>query len=100
MIDDAAEAALVDGLVPTNIADHFIGASDLATEGTFLTVLDQPLSYTMFAAGEPEGGTGDNCLIMDSSRELHDTDCTSNGNGDDYVCEYDGIAPVPAAWGQ
>jgi hypothetical protein len=96
VIDDATEAQVVDALA--NIVDHYIGASDLVNEGTFVTVTGQALGYSVWLAGEPNGGTVENCLVFDSDvRRLSDLICTDT---DDYVCEYDGIPAVPAAYGQ
>lgn len=97
VVDSMFEAQLIDGFVPTAILDHYVGASDLAIEGVYLSVTNIPLAYSVFAAGEPNGGTAQNCLRMNDEIMFSDVDCAP---GDDYVCEYDGITAVPAAFGQ
>jgi hypothetical protein len=87
----------VDRQVPGTILSHFIGASDIVTEGVFVTVLNQPMAYVNWATGEPSGGSAQNCVLFFDDTTLTTKDCEAP---DDYVCEYDGIAPVPAAWGQ
>ena len=95
VIDDATEAATIDSFVPSNVSDHWIGVSDVVTQDTYLTVTNRTPTYLMWEATEPNGTSGEDCLLMDDARTLHDTDCDAS---DDYVCEYDGIAAVPAAY--
>lgn len=95
VIDDSAEAVVVDSMVPGSILDHWIGASDRRNEGVFLTVHNQPLGFATFDVGEPGGGMSENCLLFNDNQTLHDGDCALL---DDYVCEYDGIPADRAAW--
>lgn len=95
VIDNAAEAAVVDRQVPGTILSHWIGFSDRVTEGTFLTVQNQPIGYANWATAQPSGGTAANCVLFFDDTTLSTQDCAV---GDDFVCEYDGIPPVPAAW--
>ena len=97
VLDTMAEAMAVDTFVPSTIVDHFVGATDLVTEGTYISVLGTPFPYINWDTGQPAGGTARNCMIFTDATTMQAEDCV---NGDDYVCEYDGIAPVPAAWGQ
>ena len=96
VIDDAAEATVVDTFVEASILDHWIGVSDVVTRDVYLTVTNRAPTYLVWDPAEPNGTDGEDCLLMDDAKALHDTDCIAD---DDYVCEYDGIAAVPAAYG-
>lgn len=96
VIDTAAEAQTVGSVVGSSIMDHWIGASGIVTSGVFLTVTNLPIPYAKWAAGEPDG-SGDCLSLSTADAALHDRPCF---DVDDYVCEYDGIAAVPAAYGQ
>jgi hypothetical protein len=80
-------------------ADSFIGATDAVTEGTFLWEDGTPLTYTHFATGEPNNGSGqyqEDCLVMAGKHTppdaWDDRPCTTGivaGAGSyPYVCEY------------
>ncbi len=97
VLDSVPEAMAIDGFAPGTIVDHWVGASDRVNEAAFPSVTNGPFGFTGFASGEPDGGTAENCLLFDDAVELSTTDCDTD---DDYVCEYDGILAVPAAYGQ
>jgi len=97
VLDTAFEAQQVDSIVPGTILDHWIGANDIVNEGVFLTVTNVPMAYATWAMTQPDGATASNCVVFNDDTTLYDYDCSRI---DDYVCEYDGIAAVPAAWGQ
>lgn len=98
ILDSTPEAMVVDTVVPGSILDHFVGATDLVTEGTFIDIAGNPIGFMTWHAAEPDGGTIQNCLLLTDAVELKDGDCDTLG--DDYVCECDGITPVPASWGR
>jgi len=68
--------------------DAFIGATDVAAEGTYLWPDGTALTFTNFRAGEPNNGNGsfqEDCLIIEGAR---------NGTWDDRPC-----APPPVGTG-
>lgn len=79
-------------------ADSFLGATDAATEGTFLWEDGTPLAYTDFRTGEPNNGGGmyqEDCLVYAGKKTppgWDDRPCTTGivlGAGSyPYVCEY------------
>jgi len=70
----------------------WVGLSDRATEGTFLSVTGEPNDLRPFLNGQPDNGGGnENCVQMKSGG-LDDDQC---GNGHRYVCECDGQASLP-----
>ena len=79
-------------------ADSFLGATDAATEGTFLWEDGTPLAYTDFRTGEPNNGGGmyqEDCLVYAGKKVppgWDDRPCTTSivlGAGAyPYVCEY------------
>jgi hypothetical protein len=80
ILDDAAEA----GLLPGN---GWIGATDAAMEGVWLTVRGAPAPFLPWKAGEPNGGTTENCARFDSGlRQLESRRCTDLR---DWTCECD-----------
>jgi hypothetical protein len=78
--------------------DSFIGATDAATEGTFLWEDGTPLTYMNFRTGEPNNGSGqyqEDCLVLSGKKSTDgwdDRPCTTGivlGAGAyPYVCEY------------
>ena len=69
------------GVVPSNFG-AWLGASDAATEGSWLwsdgTAWTYPVSQGVapWASGEPNGGTNENCLELLSSYTFNDLGCT------------------------
>jgi hypothetical protein len=96
VVGDLAEAQRIWTLIPAGLDDHYIGASDRVSEGVYLTVTNQAMTFLTWGTSEPDGGFED-CMSLTSAQQVLDTDCD---NPNDYVCEYDGIAAVPSAWGQ
>ena len=66
--------------------DLWIDGSDAAQEGTWITEDGQTVTIPFMTPNtipEPNGGTADNCLFMDSD-ELGDYPCTATLG---YICE-------------
>jgi hypothetical protein len=80
ILDDAAEAAILPG-------NGWVGYSDAATEGTWLTVLGGPALFLPWQAGEPGGGVAKNCArFEDSTRQLESRVCADTR---EWICECD-----------
>lgn len=95
VIDDAAEAQRILTLgLPGS--DYWIGVSELAQTGVYRTVTNDLAPYLPWSTGEPDSGV-DHCVNFNVDAMFYDNVCTAQ---DDALCEYDGRAPVPAAWGQ
>ena len=67
-----------------------IGATDLDSEGTFRWASDNsPLLHTNFNAGEPYGGTNENCALLGSfDLGWLDSICSISRK---YMCEYSDV---------
>lgn len=86
-VTSAADSAAVTTLVAATPA-AFLGATDLATEGTYLWPDGTPLTFTNWRTGEPNNGNGqyqEDCLVVVG---------TLGGGWDDRPC-----APPPAGSG-
>jgi hypothetical protein len=94
-VSDLEEAQRIWTMLPGGIDDHYIGASDRVTEGAYVTVTNQPMTFLLWGPGDPDGDSED-CLSLTSDLQVLDTRCD---NANDYVCEFDGIAAVPSTWG-
>ena len=71
----------------------WIGLSDRAAEGVFVTVTGETGDQRPFGNGQPDNGGGDeNCVEMISGGKLNDDQC---GNNKRYVCECDGKTSAP-----
>jgi Lectin C-type domain len=78
---DAAEAAVLDG--------DWMGLTDAAVEGQWLTIFGEPTLYLPWGLGEPAGGTDKNCARLSDNNgtaELEARECIDTR---DYVCECD-----------
>jgi len=87
-IDSATTNAAVAKLAAGS--DTFIGATDTATEGTFVWDDGTPVVFTNYRTGEPNNGSGqyqEDCLVIEASKTPDDT-------WDDRPC-----APVPNVGG-
>lgn len=68
----ASEVAILTGLptMPATVPDVWLGGTDLATEGTWLWVTPEVMTYTNWRTGEPNnGGTSgipENCMVIES----------------------------------
>lgn len=75
--------------VPNNATEQnawtgdWIGITDAATEGTWLTVAGTPATFLPWAVLQPDGGIGENCGRT-SNMGFEDRDCN---DGRTYVCE-------------
>lgn len=75
--------------VPNNATEQnawtgdWIGITDMATEGTWLTVDGTPATFLPWDLLQPDGGTAENCG-RSSGSGFEDRDCA---DGRDYVCE-------------
>jgi hypothetical protein len=69
----------------------WIGLSDIATEGQFVTVTAET-GQTPWSAGEPNNAGNEDCAIVKSNGQLDDRPC---GTGYRYICECDGRASTP-----
>jgi hypothetical protein len=58
--------------------EYFVGGSDNTTEGTWTWANGQRWSYTRWAAGQPSGGTAENCVVVVSGGSWHDGGCNFN----------------------
>lgn len=71
----------------------WIGLSDSATEGVFVTVTGETGDQRPFASGQPDNGSGsEDCVQMKQGGQLDDDQC---GNNHRYVCECDGKPSTP-----
>lgn len=87
VIDDAAEGALVETLLVTNVM--WVGTSDRIVEGDYRTVTAQT-TYVNWEAGFPTA-TPD-CVEMAGDTALFKTlDCATTN---EYLCESDGLPVV------
>lgn len=94
------------------IDDIWIGITDRAQEGHFLTVTGTPVctctddqctscagpGYTSWNMGEPNNADGEeDCgeMLDDGTGPWNDREC---GDDNDYICECDGLAPDPSAY--
>ena len=75
----------------------WVGLTDIAVEGTFQWVTDEPTNgfpvvgqRPPWDAGDPDGGTSENCVRFKNSFDFEDKPCTDT---DSYVCECDRYAP-------
>ncbi|PSN44007.1 Hemolymph lipopolysaccharide-binding protein [Blattella germanica] len=70
--------------------NHFyIGLSDKAKEGEWITIFGQPINetgYTKWSAGEPDGGASQDCLLLTIDSTLHDISCSAEVS---FMCERD-----------
>ena len=95
ILSSTLEVGVIDRQQPGTIVDHWIGMTDLVTNDAWLNIDNQPSTYMMWDVGEPS--SGDDCVLFNDDQSLASAPCD---RGDDYVCEYDGIPPVPSSWGQ
>lgn len=88
IINSATSNATVQGLV-TGL-DVWLGATDVAAEGTYLWPDGTPLTFANFRAGEPNNGAGngaENCLVIEGGKggTWDDRPC---GQSLPYVCGF------------
>jgi hypothetical protein len=79
--------------------DAWVGLNDIAAESNndpakFVTVTGEINDQRPFAGGEPNGGTGENCIALrESDDNLDDKPCNNGGVNARYICECDGKSP-------
>jgi hypothetical protein len=99
VIDSSEELEKVSSVASAgSIVDFWIGISDLVTEGVFVGVTNTSPTFLPWEGGAPTGSTARNCVRASTGVLLYSDEACENA--DDIMCEYDAIAPVPAAWGQ
>lgn len=77
---DANEAAALAAAIGVNPSSPYfwIGITDAATEGTWLTVLGGAAPYAVWYPGQPDGGTAQECAVeYTADDELFDYYCTT-----------------------
>jgi hypothetical protein len=80
-VHHAVEAALVDA---TGAAPFWLGATDLAGEGTLAWSSGEPVTRTLFAVGQPDDTTASSNCVQGSAGSWDDVDCATTLA---YVCE-------------
>ena len=81
---DGADLWVVDSALEANAwTGDWMGITDAATEGTWLTVDGTPATYLPWEAGQPDGGSTEDCGRT-SGAGFEDRDCMDLR---DYVCE-------------
>jgi len=92
VVDSFAEDAWASGQV-----SGWLGTSDHVTEGTFVHVTGQPLTFTNWQATEPNDSNNiEDCVSHRADLEWNDSFCES---GQEYVCECDGLpVATPPTW--
>lgn len=95
-ISDKAEADYVNTLVKNGgVSAYWLGITDQQSEGTWQNITNEPLSYTNWAAGEPNNsGNVEHCGVIryDESYSWNDLAATSYCS---FICEYDKYSSVP-----
>ena len=82
--DDGAEDSLLGTLLlEQGVERAWIGASDFWTEGSFESVTREPLAFTRWDVGEPNGASSEDCVEWRGSG-WHDLSCTSTTRS---ICE-------------
>ena len=76
ILDDAAEAN-------NSIIGDWVGITDVAVEGVWMTVKGDPAPFEPWEPGEPDGGTTENCGRLEDN-QLESRDCADTR---DYSCE-------------
>ena len=77
----------------------WVGLTDLAQEGTFVWVTDEPTGgfpvvgqQPPWDGGDPDDSAAENCVRFKNSFDFEDKRCSDLNS---YVCECDGFAPRP-----
>ena len=87
--DDQDELTALISLAANASQTFWIGVDDQDTEGTFLTVKGDPVSFQPWAPGEPNdsgggGGSGADCVQVQDDGLFHDFRC---GDNEVAICE-------------
>jgi len=80
--------ALINAITTDTNGPYFwLGITDAATEGTWLTVLGGAVPYLVWDAGQPNGGTAQNCAAgYETNADMFDYLC---GQAYPFACECD-----------
>ena len=86
VLSTSAEVSYVAGQI-ASAQVGWIGLSDRAVEGVFVTITGETGDQRPWAAGEPNNSGGEDCAVVKSNGQLDDRPC---GYAYRYVCECDG----------
>ena len=81
-IETAAENTFISNTFPSN--DYWIGGNDMAQEGKFVWDSGNALTFKWWRSGEPNGGTGENCIRIDTDTKWRNKGCSIYLNS---ICE-------------
>jgi hypothetical protein len=57
--------------------EAWIGGSDTASEGNYVWAISgTPITFFDWSAGEPNGGTSQNCILLDTGGQWKDRECS------------------------
>jgi len=85
--NDGAHLAVPDSLAEATAIGSlgdWVGITDAATEGVWLTIFGTVPVYLQFEVGQPDGGNTEDCLRIGGSGDLEDRECADTR---DFVCE-------------
>ena len=63
----------------------WLGISDEAQEGHWVTPNNRPVSFTDWATGQPQGDRRENCVMTLNSEKWHDGGCNTGSLS--FICE-------------
>ena len=67
----------------TSLDGDWVGITDVATEGVYLTVEGVPATFLPWEPGQPDGGEAEDC-VRNNGSTFEDRECTDTR---DFVCE-------------
>ena len=69
-----------------SVGDTYVGADDIADEGIFKWRNGELVQQIPWETGEPNGGTGSNCLVMDADVAFRfcDRECSAKN---EFLCQ-------------
>jgi len=95
---DADENAFVQSLA-TNDLRAWIGLTDEASEGDFVWITGEPLSYTNWSSGEPNDSDGNEDYVEIFASGAWNDAPNSHSLNQGYVVEFDvNVVPEPASF--
>ena len=86
VVNDVAENTYLRAAALAANANHWLGLTDEVTEGTFLWINGDPLSYTNWASGEPNNSSNEDYAVMDIAGFWNDANSTVSNR---YFIEFD-----------